>query len=75
MSMTNRREPRERPDRLANRNHILATTNRTPAINPYPLDNRSSIWATRGSRASRRSARERTIAYLSRCAVARSEMG
>jgi hypothetical protein len=49
MSMTNRREPRERPDRLANRNHTLATTNRTDGHQPMPLDNHSSIWATKES--------------------------
>ena len=37
MSMTNRREPRERPGRLTNRNHTTRSTNQTMAINPYPL--------------------------------------
>ena len=47
MSMTNRREPRERPDRLANRNHIpLGNTNPDNRHQPLPLDNHPSIWAT-----------------------------
>ena len=38
MSMTTRREPRERPGRLANRNHTTTSiTNHTMAINPCPL--------------------------------------
>ena len=38
MSMTNRREPRERPGRPANRNHTTtSTTSHTMAINPCPL--------------------------------------
>ena len=45
MSMTERREPRERPDRLANRNHSLATQPRH-GDQPLPLDNSPSIWAT-----------------------------
>jgi hypothetical protein len=36
MSMTNRREPRKRSDRPANRNHITNTTSQTLAINPAP---------------------------------------
>jgi hypothetical protein len=38
MSVTERRESRERPDRLANRNHMrLAPPARTTGINPYLL--------------------------------------
>ena len=37
MSMTNPREPRERPGRPANRNHITPSTNHTRAHNPCPL--------------------------------------
>jgi hypothetical protein len=36
MSMTNRREPRERSDRPANRNHITNTTGLALAITPAP---------------------------------------
>ena len=36
MSMTNRREPRKRPGRPANRNHITNTTSQALAINPAP---------------------------------------
>jgi hypothetical protein len=48
--MTTRREPRERPDRLANRNHT-PPGNSTPdnRDHPVPLDNHPSIWATKGS--------------------------
>ena len=37
MSMTERREPRERSDRPANRNHTLPATPTITAINPCPL--------------------------------------
>ncbi len=37
MSMTERRESRERLGRLANRNHSPCHTNHTMALNPYPL--------------------------------------
>jgi hypothetical protein len=47
MSITNRREPRDRPDRPANRNHTHSATPTTHGPQPPPLDNRSSIWATR----------------------------
>jgi hypothetical protein len=48
MSMTERREPRERPDRPANRNHISPPTDKPDnGHEPLPLDNRPSIWATK----------------------------
>ena len=37
MSMTERHEPRERPDRPASRNHTPRNPNQHMAINPYPL--------------------------------------
>jgi hypothetical protein len=44
MSMTNRREPRERPGRLANRNHITPpSASHHNGRQPMPLDNCSSI--------------------------------
>ena len=49
MSMTQRREPRERSDRPANRQpHTPSNTNHH-GHQPPPLDNNPSIWATEGS--------------------------
>ena len=50
MSMTNRREPRERPDRLASRNHIPTNHKPHTGDQPMPLDKQSSIWATKERR-------------------------
>ncbi len=44
--MTERREPRERPDRLTNRNHTPRSTNHTIANNPYHLTTAPPISAT-----------------------------
>ena len=50
--MTERREPRERSDRPANRQpHTPSNTNHH-GHQPLPLDNNPSIWATRGSQPS-----------------------
>ncbi len=47
MSMTERREPRERSGRLANRNHIFPPDEKpNNGDQPLPLDNQPSIWAT-----------------------------
>jgi hypothetical protein len=46
MSMTNRREPRERSDRPANRHHNTPHHQPDNGHQPLPLDNHSSIWAT-----------------------------
>jgi hypothetical protein len=50
--MTNRREPRERPGRPTNRNHITPHHQPHDGHQPMPLDNRPSIWATIRSRGS-----------------------
>jgi hypothetical protein len=47
MSMTERREPRQRPDRPANRNHTPSHNQPHNGHQPLPLDKRSSIWATK----------------------------
>ncbi len=48
MSMTTRREPRERPGRLTNRNHTNHQHHQPHnGYQPMPLDDRSSIWATK----------------------------
>jgi hypothetical protein len=40
MSMTERREPRDRPDRLTNRNHMPGTTSPDNGHQPLPLESR-----------------------------------
>ncbi len=65
MSMTERREPRERPDRLANRNHSPCHTSPTMAINPYRLTTAPPY----GRRSARSRSRPNRIRGLALCRV------